>query len=134
MLRRTREAGGSIKPGAQAPGNAKTLECFEPAIAGVSALTTWLCRPLRGLTSLLLFSIPGACAPGFMLPPASRVRSLLLTRSNSTYPLRGFGPVTHTVQFNLPRLAGSVPVTHTVQFNLAAYNIDRYLNRRLVVG
>src|SRR5215212_1683332 len=101
-----------------------------------------------------------------MLPTASRVRSLLLTPSNSTYPRAGSVPLLTPSKFNLPasrvrfllltpsnstyRAAGSVLLltpskfnlpasrvrspTHTVQFNLAAYNIDRYLNGRLVVS
>src|SRR6185369_12729470 len=31
------------------------------------------CRPLRGLGAFIV-AIPGACAPGFMLSPASRAR------------------------------------------------------------
>jgi len=34
------------------------------------------CRPLRGLKQYLFALDPGAGAPGFMLPPASRARGL----------------------------------------------------------
>jgi hypothetical protein len=33
------------------------------------------CRPFHGLTRFLLIG-PGACAPGFILPPASQVQHI----------------------------------------------------------
>jgi len=32
------------------------------------------CRPLRGLNRYFSYRNPGACAPGFILPPALRAR------------------------------------------------------------
>jgi hypothetical protein len=66
-----REAGVSIKPGAQAPGNIeKRMRARE---AGDSLLM--VCRPLRGLIVLYIY-VPGACAPGFMPTPASQAKKL----------------------------------------------------------
>src|SRR5215204_1402811 len=65
---KAREAGDSIKPGAQAPGSdhKRTTGARE---TGDSVKFTGF-RPLsRAPTSLLVLE-PGACAPGFMLTPA----------------------------------------------------------------
>jgi hypothetical protein len=65
MGRGTCEAGGRIKPGAQAPGSFQVDFC-EP-MKWATALPA-----VRGLN--VDFHIdPGAYAPGFILPPASQV-------------------------------------------------------------
>ena len=82
-----REAGGSIKPGAQAPGS-QSRKTYSSPRSGRQRIG---CRALRGLVHFsysacvhglrlspavagskfcLLECDPGACAPGFMLPPA----------------------------------------------------------------
>ena len=38
---------------------------------------------IRGLENLLCF-VRGACAPGFMLPPASQVKTALFVQSHSS--------------------------------------------------
>src|SRR6185369_7905259 len=58
------EAGGSIKPGAQAPGSIKRIGT-EP-VKRVTVLMSMGCRPLRGFGAVFIID-PGACAPGFML-------------------------------------------------------------------
>ena len=65
---KAREAGDSIKPGAQAPGSdhARTARARE---TGDSVKLQAFAR-CRGLRPLLLVLEPGACAPGFMLTPA----------------------------------------------------------------
>jgi len=45
---------------------------MEPA-KRAAALNREGCRPLCGLYSISLGFDPGACAPGFILPPASQV-------------------------------------------------------------
>src|SRR5215212_8896207 len=78
----------------------------------------WLTRlrPLSRARNILdVFVFPGACAPGFMLPPASRVRRSIPTTSPKCVNGR-----THSTRF-----AGSVPVTHTAQFNLPASRVRR---------
>src|SRR5690349_15075421 len=67
MSSEAREAGGSIKPGAQAPGHVVNMR-VEPAKRAAA-----LSPASRAYTSFL-FRIPGACAPGFMLSPASQVK------------------------------------------------------------
>jgi hypothetical protein len=79
VVRGTCEAGGRIKPGAQAPGTGVQETNDEPA-KRATARKLQGCRPLRGLAFSLL-SFPGACAPGFMLTPASQAknRNFMLT-------------------------------------------------------
>jgi hypothetical protein len=73
MVPGTCEAGESIKPGAQAPGKRFLKRGAEPAKRATAHLTQG-CRPFNGLQRLFFIADPGACAPGFMLPPASQVQ------------------------------------------------------------
>src|SRR6185295_19072387 len=79
---RTREAGGSIKPGAQAPGKPKQRIFFEPAIAGVSALSYSVAH-FVGSVAFFIFNTLG-----------------LRPQALCFHPLRGFGACYRAVQFN----------------------------------
>src|SRR5215204_173770 len=67
---KAREAGDSVKPGAQAPGSEET-KAREPA-KRATACKHLGCRPFHGLRHIFCFGDPGVCTPGFMLTPASR--------------------------------------------------------------
>ena len=77
--RGTCEAGGRIKPGAQAPGsNAKNW--IEPAERATAL------PPASRAQTPFFISLPGACAPGFMLSPASRASDLrTIAQDGETY-------------------------------------------------
>ncbi len=72
--RQAREAGDSIKPGAQAPGT-QYKKARKP-VKRATARMVISCRPFHGLQTLICFTDPGACAPGFMLSPASRAETV----------------------------------------------------------
>ena len=61
FVRGTCEAGGRIKPGAQAPGKRKRI---------------WD-RARKAGSHRIFRADPGACAPGFMLTPASQANKKL---------------------------------------------------------
>jgi hypothetical protein len=82
MVPGTCEAGESIKPGAQAPGKRFLKRGAEPAKRATAHLTQG-CRPFNGLQRLFFIADPGACAPGFMLPPASQVERPRIARPAS---------------------------------------------------
>ena len=71
---------GSIKPGAQAPGPPK--KHTEPVKRAAAQLCMDAVARFTGSMRILL-SAPGACAPGFMLPPASQANTALLFRNRS---------------------------------------------------
>jgi hypothetical protein len=77
-VRGTREAGGRIKPGAQAPGKLQKNGA-QARETGDSPTYFEAVARFAGSNASLLLTDPGACAPGFILPPASRARRFLLT-------------------------------------------------------
>src|SRR5215213_15473 len=77
---------GFIVSGAQAPGSA-TNQTIGAREAGDSPIPSRAVARFAGSIALFLFD-PGACAPGFMLPPASRARRNLRDRfAGSALPL-----------------------------------------------
>ena len=71
--RRACGAGDSIKPGAQAPGS-RNKQCDGARETGDSHEHVKLSPTIAGSQNLIMQSLPGACAPGFMLPPASQAK------------------------------------------------------------
>jgi hypothetical protein len=67
---KAREASDSIKPGAQAPGSNYEITREPVKRATATARFAGLIHFFDG--------IPGACAPGFMLTPASQVKTFKL--------------------------------------------------------
>src|SRR5215212_7966229 len=50
--------------------------------SGRQSMNCVSCRPLRGLNVIFDIGVPGACAPGFMLSPASRAERNSSEREN----------------------------------------------------
>ena len=65
----TCEAGGRIKPGAQAPG------MFDKLGGGARETGDSAAARFAGSGPDFFAGCPGACAPGFILPPASQAKS-----------------------------------------------------------
>ena len=73
ILLRAREAGEGIKPGAQAPGTNEEKKA-RARETGDSVMLSRL-SPVSRARGGVFIADPGACAPGFMLSPASRALS-----------------------------------------------------------
>jgi len=72
------EAGGSIKPGAQAPGS--IIKTAPNPRSGRQPMDIRTVTRFTGSVPILIID-PGACAPGFMLPPASQAKEPTLANS-----------------------------------------------------
>jgi hypothetical protein len=90
----TCEAGGSIKPGAQAPGKQTKIE----ARARETGDSVYWFRAVARFTgsTRYLSIVPGACAPGFILPPASQVRRTIAVGVTLPRRLRAQWPGSQT--------------------------------------
>jgi len=88
--RRAREAGGRIKPGAQAPGKPPKKRA-QPVERATAQMRRRAVARFTGSTPYFYYD-PGACAPGFMPSPASRALSSFIPASRlsvALFPLRG---------------------------------------------
>jgi hypothetical protein len=121
-VRGTREAGGRIKPGAQAPGKLQKNGA-QARETGDSPTYFEAVARFAGSNASLLLTDPGACAPGFILSPASRARRFFINgswgwRPRLYRPLRGLdafllnGPGACAAGLN-PRSRARTPVLLT---------------------
>jgi hypothetical protein len=100
--RRAREAGGRIKPGAQAPGKPPKKRA-QPVERATAQMRRRAVARFTGSTPYFYYD-PGACAPGFMPSPASRALSSFIPASRlsalSSFPasraLRKFPSTAHS--------------------------------------